>query len=150
MPVYDTILDAETDPDQPLKSSLAKRWSNNFLAALEGDPTAVAAGVTLKDAALDAGAATAAGTTWVALRMAAIAAGAVGSYVIASELDTTTTGTFNRALGATLAGSGLASSNVNGTSIGGSLSGTWRLMGRSQYGSTSSASSRISLWLRIS
>lgn len=34
--VWDDILDTETDPDQPLKSSLAKRWSKNFIAMLQG------------------------------------------------------------------------------------------------------------------
>jgi hypothetical protein len=34
--IYDVILETETDPDQPLKSSLAKRWSKNFIAALQG------------------------------------------------------------------------------------------------------------------
>ena len=37
---YSTILDSETDPDAPLTSSLAKRWTDNLLAVIDGDPTA--------------------------------------------------------------------------------------------------------------
>lgn len=36
MPPYDPILSTETDPDQPLKSSLAKRWTDNPIAMGEG------------------------------------------------------------------------------------------------------------------
>ena len=37
---FSTILDSETDPDAPLTSSLAKRWTDNLLAVIDGDPTA--------------------------------------------------------------------------------------------------------------
>ena len=82
-----TIASTETDPQAPITSALMKALQLNFIAAMEGDATAVAAGVTLKDAALDTGAATAEGTTWVALRTAGIAAGAVGSYAMLTETE---------------------------------------------------------------
>jgi hypothetical protein len=40
MTTYITITDPETDPDAPLTSELAKKWRDNALAMLEGDPTA--------------------------------------------------------------------------------------------------------------
>lgn len=142
MPIYDQILSTETDPDQPLKSSLAKRWSDNFLAALEGDPSAVTAGVTVKDASLDAGAATAAGIAWVGLRTAGLATGAVGSYALLSFNALTAA-----SAGSTHAGSALRYSHTAGVTSGGAPSGTWRLMGFTQIGSQANSTS---LFLRIS
>lgn len=49
---YNAIAATETDPDAPLRSSLFKRIVANPISAFEGDPTAVAAGVTLRLAAL--------------------------------------------------------------------------------------------------
>lgn len=40
MTTYITITDAETDPEAPLTSELAKKWRDNPLAINEGDPTA--------------------------------------------------------------------------------------------------------------
>lgn len=40
MTSYITITDAETDPEAPLTSELAKKWRDNPLAINEGDPTA--------------------------------------------------------------------------------------------------------------
>lgn len=113
---------------------------DNLLGAMEGDATAVAAGVTLKDPALDTGAATAAGTTWVGLRTAGLSVGVVGSYAFFS------TGVQNLGAGNTLAGSTLRYSNAGG-STGATPSGTWRLMG--QLFNTNAETS-TSLYLRIS
>ena len=52
MPSYIPITDPETDPDAPLTSELAKKWRDNPIAAFEGDPTAVAAKVTLRGEAV--------------------------------------------------------------------------------------------------
>lgn len=40
MTSYITITDAETDPEAPLTSELAKKWRDNPIAIAEGDPTA--------------------------------------------------------------------------------------------------------------
>lgn len=152
MATYRSIATTETDPQAPITSALMKALDANVTAAFEGDATAVAAGVTLKDPALDTGAATAAGIAWVGLRTAGLAVGAVGSYALLS--DQTTTGVQqDRTPGSTLAGSSLnyaAASGLNLTA----LSGTWRCMGRSQYGPTgavpAASSARVTVWLRIS
>lgn len=52
MTTHRTIAATETDPQAPLVSALFKALANNLLAAFEGDATAVAAGVTLRLAAL--------------------------------------------------------------------------------------------------
>lgn len=52
MTSYIVITDPETDPDAPLTSELAKKWRDNPIAAFEGDPTAVAAKVTLRGEAV--------------------------------------------------------------------------------------------------
>lgn len=44
MTTYTPILGVETDPGKPVKSDLAKRWSDNVLAIIEGDASAVSAG----------------------------------------------------------------------------------------------------------
>ena len=142
MATYRSIATTETDPQAPITSALMKALDGNVTSAFEGDATAVAAGVTLKDPALDTGAATAAGTAWVGLRTAGLAVGAVGSYAFAT-LSTPA----NQNQGFTTAGSNLVYSNASGTNTGGTLSGTWRLMGRT---STGSAQASSSLWLRIS
>lgn len=117
---------------------------DNVVAAFEGDATAVAAGITLRDAALDTGAATAAGTTWVGRRTASIAAGGVGSYAF---LTRQTAGQLLQ--GNTVAGSDLRYGNADGVDSAPSQtpSGTWRLMGKLDTGTTGT---RTSLWLRIS
>ena len=116
---------------------------DNVIAAFEGDATAVAAGVTLRDAALDVGAATAAGTTWVRLRNAGATEGSVGSYALLRLVTLTT-----YSAGQTLAGSLLRYSNVNAAAAGVPVpAGTWRLMGMT---TNATAADSTSLWLRIS
>jgi hypothetical protein len=107
----------------------AQALAENVKAAFEGDATAVADGVTLRDAALDTGAATAAGTTWVALRNAGVSAGAVGSYAFLFHNTVNTT----LSLGSTYAGSALVYGGVTTDPdvkiTASSPSGTWRAMG---------------------
>lgn len=114
---------------------------DNVVSAFEGDATAVAAGITLLDAALNTGAATAAGITWTGLRTAGLAAGAVGSYAFL-RFNTLTTASS----GTTHAASGLRYSNADG-SAGGTPAGTWRLMGDANNGGNGLSTS---LFLRIS
>lgn len=40
MTAYNIINSSETDPDEPLTSFLAKRWTDNWIAGFEGQPTA--------------------------------------------------------------------------------------------------------------
>lgn len=120
----------------------AQALAENTKAAFEGDATAVADGVTLKDPALDTGAATAAGIAWVGLRTAGLAAGAVGSYMFANN------GVNAVAFGGTIAGSNLQPANSDGNLSAGAQAGTWRCMGRTTSGGT--VGERTSLFVRIS
>lgn len=78
--------------------------------------------------------------------------GGIGSYALLSDQ---TTGFFviTRSPGDTLAGSSLRYASADGT-IATAASGTWRCMGRSSYGPTSSIATnnpiRVTVWLRIS
>lgn len=77
--------------------------------------------------------------TNVASATAGITAGVVGSYALAENNAGT-----DVAFGGTIAGSSLAPTNTNSESMG-SLSGTWRCMGRVITGAVSEST----LWLRI-
>lgn len=138
MATYRSIATTETDPQAPLTSSLLK--------ALEANPTAITEGASgaprILDAALDTGAATTAGTTWVGLRTAGMNAGDVGSYAMLTFNTATAQGT-----GSTHAGSGLSYASAGGTTGSGGPSGTWRLMGRT---TSTSGAPTTSLFLRIS
>jgi hypothetical protein len=147
MATYRSIATTETDPQAPVTSALMKALEANPIAAFEGDATAVSAGVTLKDPALDTGAATAAGTAWVGLRTAGLAVGSVGSYAYLRHATNNTAIT----AGTTYAGSDLRYSGVTGTNgvnttTGGTPSGTWRAMGTA---SNASGQSSSTLFLRI-
>lgn len=52
MTTYRAIATTETDPQAPITSALMKALEANHKAAMEGDPTATAAGVYLRTAAL--------------------------------------------------------------------------------------------------
>ncbi len=150
MPAYTNISNALVGVGAKPFATTIQALRDNPLAIAEGDPTAVAAGVTIKDAALDTGAATAAGTTWVGLRTAGLAAGAVGTYAMLYDNDGNA-GTLTRSFGSTLAASLLQPTSASG-GFSGTVSGTWRCMGRSQSGSgiPTSTPQRVTLWLRIS
>ena len=124
-------------------ASTMQALRDNVVAAFEGDTTAVAAGITLKDPALDTGAATAAGIAWVGLRTAGLAVGAVGSYAF---LRMAVSGTHVE--GTTHAGSGLRYSNAEGRAGANAPAGTWRIMGVSQ--NVAPQSENTTLFLRIS
>ena len=138
MTTFRTIASTETDPQAPLTSALMKAFEGNTLAIAEGDATAPK----IADLALNTGAATTEGTTWVGLRTAALAVGAVGSYALL-VFDTPATA----AHGTTYAGSLLMYSNAAGSDISTGPSGTWRLMGQTN---SAAADRSASLFLRIS
>lgn len=152
MATYRSIATTETDPQAPITSSLMKALDANTTSAFEGDSTAVAAGVTLKDTALDTGAATAAGIAWVGLRSAGLATGAVGSYAFLNN-QATPASTTNIAAGTAVAGSGLTYSNASGNNVGGAPAGTWKSMGWHQTGPVGTipliSAARTTLFLRI-
>ena len=141
MTTYTTIPNAAVAAGGRPRGSLMTALRDNLRAGFEGDPTAVAAGLTLLDAALDTGAATAAGTTWTGLRAAGLAVGAVGSYAFLTFNTLTTASP-----GTTHAGSGLRYSNAS-SQIGATPAGTWRLMGVT---SNATQAFSTSLFLRIS
>lgn len=134
---YAAILETETDPQAPVRSSLLKRFAKNCLAMFEG----AAGAPRLQFAALDPAFST---------------AGGVGSYVFAK-------GAADAVFGATVAGSTLRPTSAaysiavsSGTAatfnIGSALSGTWRCMGTfdttTLYGG-GGANLGATLWIRI-
>lgn len=140
---YNPILDAETDPEAGLRSSLFKRMVANPIAIAEG---AVGA-PRIEDAALDS-TVTSAGETWVAARMIARAAQGIGTYILAETVGTVAAQT----PGSTVAGSSMRYSNATGAGNGGlaNMSGTWRCMGRtSSRTGTGQVADAITLWQRI-
>lgn len=141
MTAYTTISNALVAVGGKPFATTIQALRDNLLGAMEGDATAVAAGVTLKDPALDTGAATAQGTAWVGLRTAGLAVGAVGAYAFL-QLSTPAI----QAPGFTTAGSNLNWGNAAG-GVTGSPSGTWMLCGRIASGS---AELSTSSWRRIS
>lgn len=147
MTTYRTIAATEDQVEAFVTAELAQAWTDNVIAAFEGDATAVAAGVTLKDPALDTGAATTAGSTWVALRTINIPVGGIGSYAYVRR--NTASGTL--VAGTNYAGSDLRYSGVSTTptveTTGAVLSGTWRAQGSSAPVAGQTAST---LALRIS
>ena len=147
MAVYRSIATTETDPQAPVTAALMKALDANATAITEGASGAPR----IVDAALDTGAATSAGTTWVGLRTAGITAGSIGAYALLADGNTVTGGTNIRAPGDTLAGSSLTYASASGAN-GTTLSGTWRCMGRSEYGSSVPfpSTTRVTLWLRLS
>jgi hypothetical protein len=141
MPAYTNISNGLVAVGAKPFATTMQALRDNPLAIAEGDPVAVGLGITIKDAALDTGAATTAGTTWVGLRTAGLGAGDVGSYALLRH-GTPVLAT----AGSTFAGATLAYASANG-GISGSPAGTWRLMGRTEAGSNAGGTS---LFLRIS
>ena len=105
MTSYINISNIETDPEAPLTSELAKKWRDNPIAAFEGDATAVAAGIVLRDAALGL-TPTTAGRDWVVARMLLAGTGGVGAYLLLSNQSTPGALT-SIEVGTTVAGSSL-------------------------------------------
>lgn len=131
--------EADYDEGKPIRSELGLALAGNPIAIALGKPGAQR----ITDASMDTGASTSAGRTWVGLRNAGLAVGAVGTYAILRF------NTLTAALeGATHAGSALRYCNAAGTILTGNApSGTWRAMG--ETGSASSATS-TTVFLRIS
>lgn len=144
MTAFTTISNALVAVGAKPFATTVQAFRDNLLAAFEGDATAVAAGVTLKFPALDAGFST---------------AGGIGSYVFARR-----SAVADSAFGATIAGSGLfptsAFCSLTGTFVtapgalnsAAALSGTWRCMGESDYQSPTAANLvglGATLWMRI-
>jgi hypothetical protein len=81
-------------------------------------------------------------TTQVLNATAAASAGAVGTYALLFRNNNALT-----SFGDTLAGSGLTPSDGGGGQRSGSVTGTWRCMGRSGSNYTGGS---VTVWLRIS
>lgn len=150
MPAFTTLVNALFLPGKKILGATGMALRDNLLAVIEGDPTAPK----VLDAALDTGAATTAGITWVGLRMAAASAGGVGTYMLGGATGSVTGGT---AFGSTRAGSDLTPGGVqnpasNPVSIqisGGTRAGTWRAMGNYPSASGGAGANSLTLWLRI-
>lgn len=150
MPAYTTISNALVAVGAKPFATTMQALRDNPLAIAEGDPTAPK----VQDAALDTGAATTAGITWVGLRMAAASAGGVGTYMLGGATGSVTGGT---AFGSTRAGSDLtpggvqnpASNPVTIQISGGTRAGTWRAMGNYPSASGGAGANSLTLWLRI-
>lgn len=136
MTAYTTITDAETDPEAPLTSILAKKWRDNPIAITEGSSGAPK----IQFAAMD---------TWFST------SGSVGSYIFAR-------GAADTAFGSTVAGSTLfptsapysipTSSGSATFNSGAAQSGTWRCMGTFDLQATFGGGGNMlgaTLWMRI-
>ena len=137
-----TIPNSVFEAGKPARAIDMRNLRDNFAAMAEGASGAPS----IQDAALDTGAATAAGIAWVGLRMAAASVGGVGSYALLRFVAETGVGAV-QGPGTTHAGSNLVYSPGNGSSAATAPSGTWRLMGRT-VGATGGGS--VSLFVRIS
>lgn len=141
MATWTNITDAALEPGRPIRSVDGLALRDNAIAIAEG---AVGAPRVLSAAINDYpfGAEDfQTGTTerdWVLARTAGANVGAVGSYATAKQATGTTVST-----GGVTAGSNLRYSDSS-SNAGGSLPGTWRLMGNSYVSGESST------WLRIS
>lgn len=133
---WTVISDSQVDPDAPITSELGYAFRDNPIAITEG----AAGAPRIQDAALG-GTVTAAGRNWVAARSSAQALHALGAYVMARRLTSTTTSP-----GAIVAGSDLASSNAAGTGAL-SLPGNWRCQGATDGGTVDG---NTTLWQRVS
>lgn len=159
---YLPINPTEIEPEAPLTSSLAARWSNNPVAIAEGAPGAPR----IQTNAIANGAVTAAklatGTSerdWVLARVASAPLGAVGTYASLVIADAVGIATSNE--GDTRPGSELRWSPTDLSGSGSqppvsstSPSGTWRCMGRAVTAMVDvdmgvRLTRRPSLWLRI-
>ena len=137
----ETIASNNNDTTIPT-SAAVKAYADSVSGLADGAVT---------DAKLNTGAATAAGTTWVGLRTAELAVGAVGSYAFLAQFAVNTAIT----AGTNYAGSGLRYGGVVGTGSGAASviasgatpAGTWRAMGTS---SAVSGQNSATLFLRIS
>lgn len=156
---YLPINPTEIEPEAPLTSSLAARWSNNPIAIAEGAPGAPR----IQTNAIANGAVTAAKLAtgnqernWVLSRVAAAPLGAVGTYASLAIADPPEGWTVTSNEGDTRPGSELRWSTTSG---GGyvqstSPSGTWMCMGRAATTRLSSYDGghiirSPSIWLRI-
>jgi hypothetical protein len=100
-------------------------------------------------AAAAAAGVTSATTANVLAATAGATANAVGSYAFLFDNDPLS-GSGTRSTGSVIAGSALQYTSGSGTTNLSGPAGTWRLMGRSSYGSVPAAATKTSLWLRIS
>lgn len=92
---------------------------------------------------------TSATTANVLAATAGAATGAVGTYAFLFDNDPLS-GSGTRAPGSVIAGSALLYTSGAGTPTISGPAGTWRLMGRSSYGSVPATANKTSVWLRIS
>ena len=127
---YRLPAESETDPAAPVTSELMKALAGNPEGVANGDSGAPS----IKDAALDTGAATAAGREWVMKRITSAGVGEVGTYALMAtnnvEPGDIVAGSALRFAGA-VNSVGLTSSTVAcGAGAQTALpSGSWRAMG---------------------
>ena len=145
MATWTTITDAALEPGKPIRSVDGLALRDNVTAFAEG----AAGAPKIKNAAVNTGVLGAekfqTGTTerdWVLGRTSDAAGGAVGTYAFAESGLGPASG-----FGDSISGSRLTPSNVAASSSG-SVSGTWRCMGRTD--GTTFGSTATTLWLRIS
>ena len=150
MAAFTTLLNALFLPGKPITGITGSSLRDNLLAAFEGDATAIAAGVVLRDAALGL-TPTTAGRDWIFARMALLAAaGGVGTLAF---LSNTTTSAVIWPPGQVIAGSGLRYAGGSGAS-GTAPGGTWMSLGSHETGATGTIplgdGRRSTLFIRIS
>lgn len=154
MAEYIPINPSEIEPEAPLTSSLASRWTNNPIAIAEGAPGAPR----IQTNAIANGAVTAAKLAtgnqernWVLSRVAAAPLGAVGTYASLALFLHPSEWAVTSNQGDIRPGSSLRWSTTSGrVSPSGTPSGTWMCMGRASTTRLDGGEARNpSLWLRI-
>ena len=151
MTTFTSLPNTAVQPGGRPRGSTMTALRDNLPAAFEGDATAIAAGVVLRDAALGL-TPTTAGRDWVVARMLLAGAGGVGSYLLLSNQSQpgTLTGV---EVGATVAGSLLSTARLSGATNA-PQSGTWMAMGRHETALTGTLSladpRRVAIFQRIS
>ena len=152
MTAFTTLLNALFLPGKPITGITGSSLRDNLLAALEGDPTAIAAGIVLRDAALGL-TPTTAGRDWVVARMLLAGTGGVGAYLLLSNQSTPGALT-SIEVGTTVAGSSLFTVRLATGAINVTQSGTWMTMARHETGPSGAPAStdtrRIGIFQRIS
>ena len=152
MTTFTVVPNTAVQPGGRPRGSTITALRDNLLAALEGDPTAIAAGIVLRDAALGL-TPTTAGRDWVVARMLLAGAGGVGSYLLLSNQNTPGVLT-GIEVGATVAGSSLLTVRMATGATNTPQTGTWMTMARHETGPSGAPAPtdtrRIGIFQRIS
>ena len=152
MTAYTSLPNSAVQPGGRPRGSTITALRDNLPAAFEGDATAVAAGVVVRDAALST-VVTIAGRDWVANRMALLPIGWVGTFALLRH-DATPSSNTTIGPGTSVAGTSLSWANAAAASTGSTLGfGSWMCCGSCQIGPLASIplsdGKRVTVFMRM-